>query len=182
MKIVGCEFSKYIQLLENRQKKIRRYKQEDIKPLLTVTETNIINEEQIQRNCEQIQQLLEQYPNRKIGVLRITEDICQIKEKGTKKVIFEGTSAETLQELEKIMRTLTEVNKIRILEIANTFPPNTIKVDIKDDWCYFHKTYSDLQYDTVFRISEFGGNTEDSLIRMSKDANEYYQEQIKNNQ
>lgn len=29
----GCEFSKYIQIMEGRQKKIRRYREEDIKPL-----------------------------------------------------------------------------------------------------------------------------------------------------
>ncbi len=36
VKTVGCEFSKYVQLLESRQKKIRRYREEDIKPLITV--------------------------------------------------------------------------------------------------------------------------------------------------
>lgn len=35
-KIVGCEFSKYIQIMEGRQKKIRRYREEDIKPLIPI--------------------------------------------------------------------------------------------------------------------------------------------------
>lgn len=68
-------------------------------------QTTTNNEEQIQRNCEQIQQLLEQHPNRKIGVLRTAEDICQIREKGTKKVMYEGTAEETLQELKKQLGT-----------------------------------------------------------------------------
>ena len=106
----------------------------------------------------------------------------KIPEKGTKKVIYEGTSIETLQQLEKILGTLTELNKKRILEIANTFPPDTIKGQIKGDWCYIYKTFSDLKYGEIFRISELTKSQEDNLIRLSKDANRYYQEKIKNNQ
>lgn len=141
-------------------------------------------EESTATKCAYIrmQRILELTPNRKIGVLRIDIDKCQIREKGTHKIIYEGTVIETLHQLEKILGTLTEVNKRRILEIVNTFPPNTIKVDIKDDWCYIDKIYSDLQYSTIFRISEFGGNTEDNLIMLSKDANKYFQEKMRNNQ
>lgn len=112
MKIVGCEFSKYIQLLENRQRKIRRYKQEDIKPLLTVAETNIINEEQIQKNCEEMQKLLDKYPYRKIGVLRTDINKCQIREKGTKKILYEGNTEETIVKLKEMLTTISQENKI----------------------------------------------------------------------
>ena len=129
-----------------------------------------------------IQRILELTPNRQVTVIRIDLDKCQIREKGTKKVIYEGTSIETLQQLEKILGTLTELNKKRILEIANTFPPDTIKGQIKGDWCYIYKTFSDLKYGEIFRISELTKSQEDNLIRLSKDANRYYQEKIKNNQ
>jgi len=116
VKIVGCEFSKYVQLLENRQRKVRRYKQADIKPLLTVVETNItsneieINEEQIQKNCEEIQELIKQNPKSTISVLRIDIDRCQIKEKGTRKVLYEGNTEETLIKLKEMLTTVAQEN------------------------------------------------------------------------
>lgn len=121
-KTVGCEFSKYIQLLEGRQKKIRKYKKEDIKPLTTAIvrvndiyiseNTNITNkeisEEQIQRNCEQIQELLNQHPNRTITVQRLEIDKCEIREKRTKKVLYEGNTEETLIKLKEMLSTVSK--------------------------------------------------------------------------
>lgn len=193
MKIVGCEFSKYTQLLEGRQKKIRRYQEENIKPLLTTaqveeTQQKIVNSKEQIKGVEEstatkcanirIQRILELIPNRQVTVIRTDLNKCQIREKGTKKVIYEGTSIETLQQLEKILGTLTELNKRRILEIVNTFPPDMIRVEIKDNWCWIRKKYSDFS-DMGFHIDELTRYGEDNLIRLSKDANGYYQEKIK---
>ena len=61
-------------------------------------------EEQIQRNCEQIQELLNKHSNRKIGVLRTAEDMCEIREKGTKKIMYKGNTEQTLQRLKGILK------------------------------------------------------------------------------
>lgn len=69
------------------------------------------NEEQIQRNCEQIQELLKQHQNRKIAVLRLEPDKCQIREKGTKRVLYEGDTEATLLRLKEILEPKTIVEK-----------------------------------------------------------------------
>ena len=130
MKIVGCEFSKYIQLLENRQRKIRKYREENIKPLLTVieraeencikNEEKEISEEQAQKNCEEMQKLIKQNPKSTISVLRTSIDKCQIREKGTKKIIYEGNTQETLIKLKELL-TIEQRNKIE--EITKNLLP-----------------------------------------------------------
>lgn len=134
MKIVGCEFSKYIQLLENRQKKIRKYKKEDIKPLLTVIERaeetnvrediNIIDEEQAQKNCEEMQKLIKQKTKSAISVLRIGIDKCQIREKGTKKILYEGNTQETLIKLKEMLTTVAQKNIVE--EISKNLLPSEL--------------------------------------------------------
>ena len=138
-KTVGCEFSKYIQLLENRQKKIRKYKKEDIKPLPTVLEKTEetymrentdkeekIIEEQIQRNCEEIQKLINQKPKSSISVLRTGIDKCQIREKRTRKVLYEEKTEESFIKLKEMLSIVSKkdvplktVKEIQPLEVPS---------------------------------------------------------------
>lgn len=178
VKIVGCEFSKYVQLLEGRQKRIRKYRQEDIKPLLstaTKKETEFSEAERLLRNSQyahmklvqvpnedkwqiintrinkvchenssqkvyetikeitkvsentslntdpsnetmsalmEIQKLLKATPECKVSVMRTDVNWCQIKEKGTNKVIYEGNAEETLIKLREMLTAQKRVEEI----------------------------------------------------------------------
>lgn len=62
------------------------------------------SEEQIQRNCEEIDELRKKYPNRTIYVFRTDNDKCRIREIGTKKLLFEGNTGETLIKFEEMLK------------------------------------------------------------------------------
>lgn len=67
-----------------------------------------IIEEQIQRNCEEIQKLINQKPKSSISVLRTGADKCQIREKRTRKVLYEGNTEETFIKLKEMITTVTK--------------------------------------------------------------------------
>lgn len=92
------------------------------------------SEEQIQRNCEQIQELLDRHPDRNITVMRKAVDYCYVKEKESKQVIYTGETGETLQELRTYLEPIQEEIKIadanykKIQGLIKEFPKNTIEV------------------------------------------------------
>lgn len=88
MRIVGCEFSKYIQLLEGRQKKIRRYREENIKPIMLTTaevERNMFMEsEYLLRNSKYKNLKVEQVKNEDKWQITDTKGKVRFKEIPTK--------------------------------------------------------------------------------------------------
>lgn len=110
-------------------------------------------EEQIQRNCEQIQQLLDRYPNRNITVIRTNEDYCYIKEKKSKKVIYTGETKDTLQELRRYLEPTQEEIKTandnynKIQELIKRFPKGTLEV-IRININYYQLIYKDEYTET----------------------------------
>lgn len=106
VRIVGCEFSKYIQLLEGRQKKIRRYREENIKPIILTTaeiEQNMFMElEYLLRNS--------QYKNLKVEQVK-SEDKWQITDTKNR-VRFKDIPTkvyETIKEITKINNESEEI-------------------------------------------------------------------------
>lgn len=97
VKIVGCEYSKYIQLLENRQGKLRRYRQENIKPLLTITEVaedkRVAEAETLLKNSKYSYLKLIQVPN---------EDKWQILDTRKNTVIHKDTSQKVYENIKEI--------------------------------------------------------------------------------
>ena len=66
-----------------------------------------IIEEQIQRNCEEIQKLINQKPKSSISVLRTGIDKCQIREKRTRKVLYEEKTEESFIKLKEMLSTVS---------------------------------------------------------------------------
>ena len=129
----------------------------------------------------EIQKLLELTPERKVSVMRTDVNKCQIKEKGTRKVIYEGTATETLRELEKILdTTIVKENKKKIEKIVDTFPPDTIKVYMEEKWCKVEIKYPSHELGYIFGLTELESEVINrNLIVESELANKYYREQNK---
>ena len=110
-------------------------------------------EEQIQSNCEQIQQLLNRHPERNITVIRTKEDYCYIKEKKSKKVIYTGETKDTLQELRRYLEPTQEEIKTandnynKIQELIRRFPKDTLEV-IRININYYQLIYKDEYTET----------------------------------
>ncbi len=125
-------------------------------------------EEQIQRNCEQIQQLLDKYPNRTIGVLRTAEDMCQIREKGTKEVLYEGNAEETLRELKRLLEPdpkLEDNNFKRIQEIAQQFPTSKMKIErVNKIFCRVHTNWGSI----TFGLDVFNDRIDENIEKVRK--------------
>ena len=129
----------------------------------------------------EIQKLLELTPERKVSVMRTDVNKCQIKEKGTRKVIYEGTATETLRELEKILdTTIVKENKKKVQKIVDTFPPDTIKVYMEEKWCKVEIKYPSRELGYIFGLIELESEVINrNLIVESELANKYYREQNK---
>lgn len=98
-KIVGCEFSKYIQIKEGRQKKIRRYREEDIKPLLpTISETE-------ERLFTEAEYLLNNSQYNWMKLVQVeNEDKWQIIDKRYNKARFKDTPEKVYQTIKEIIK------------------------------------------------------------------------------
>ena len=107
-------------------------------------------EEQIQRNCEQIQQLLNKYPNRRISITRIEEDKCQIRLRNTKLIIFKGDTAETLHEARRLLEPdpkLEDNNFKRVQDIAKQFPQSKIMIErVNKEICRIHASWGSITF------------------------------------
>ncbi len=110
-------------------------------------------EEQIQRNCEQIQQLLDRHPERNITVIRTKEDYCYIKERKSKQAIYTGETRDTLQELRRYLEPTQEEIKTandnynKIQELIRRFPKDTLEV-IRININYYQLIYKDEYTET----------------------------------
>lgn len=89
-----------------------------------MAETNITNEEQAQKNCEEMQKLIKQNQTSAISIFRKDIDKCQIREKATKKVIYEGNTEKCLIKLKEMLTTGTQENKIE--EITKSILPTEL--------------------------------------------------------
>lgn len=102
----GCEFSKYIQLLEGRQKKIRRYREENIKPIILTTaeiEQNMFMEsEYLLRNS--------QYKNLKVEQVK-SEDKWQITDTKNR-VRFKDIPTKVYETIKEITQINNESEEI----------------------------------------------------------------------
>lgn len=136
-------------------------------------------DEQIQRNCEQIDELLKQYPNRRISVQRIEEDKCKIKIRGTARIIYIGSTEDTLQELKRLLipnPELIENNFKRIQEIGKQFPESTIKVErVNNKFCRVNTKL----YSMTFELDAFNKNIDEDIEQVK---NIYIKEANKTNQ
>lgn len=125
-------------------------------------------EEQIQRNCEQIQQLLDKYPNRRIGVLRTAEDMCQIKLKGTIRILYTGNTEETLRELKRLLEPdsrLEDNNFKRIQEIAQQFPASKMKIERENKtFCRVHTNWGSI----TFGLDVFNDRIDEDIEEVRK--------------
>lgn len=132
----------------------------------------------------EIQKLLELTPERKVSVMRTDVNKCQIKEKGTRKVIYEGTATETLRELEKILdTTIVKENKKKVQKIVDTFPPDTIKVYMEEKWCKVEIKYPSHELGYIIDLKPLESETINHvLVKESENANKYYQERMNNRQ
>ena len=95
----GCEYSKYIQIMEGRQKKIRRYREEDIKPLLpTIAETE-------ERLFKEAEYLLNNSQYNWMKLVQVeNEDKWQIIDKRYNKARFKDTPEKVYQTIKEIIK------------------------------------------------------------------------------
>ena len=93
----GCEYSKYIQIMEGRQKKIRRYREEDIKPLLpTIAETE-------ERLFKEAEYLLNNSQYNWMKLVQVeNEDKWQIIDKRNNKVRYKDIPVNVYQTIKEI--------------------------------------------------------------------------------
>ena len=127
-------------------------------------------EEQIIYNCELIQNLLKQNPNRTIAVVKIDIDKCKIIEKGTNKLIYQGNTADTLQKLKDLLKPVSAIateNYKRIQEIVNEFPTGTITLERVDtNRCYIQINDGSYRFGQTSHIDRDIKEFEQMLINM----------------